>query len=223
MTIELATEDSGNIATTIPVELHTPLFAKKMNPLAADLPVYASAGAACFDLQACFAAKEDFSTLYLGESLTVGCGWAFQIPEGYVMLVFSRSGHAFKHGVRLANSVAVIDSDFRGEVQIKLTREHDAHGTLLVVHHGDRIAQAMLLPLPRVLLLEVDELVETARGEAGLGSTGSKQLPSAPSQYSQNIRAALDQLAADEANDSLDAGREPTARPGQPEPAAKPD
>lgn len=213
MTIELAT----------PVELHMPLFAKKMNPLAADLPVYASAGAACFDLQACFNSAEDHATLYLGESLTVGCGWAFQIPEGHVMLVFSRSGHAFKHGVRLANSVAVIDSDFRGEVQIKLTREHDASGTPLAVHHGDRIAQAMLLPLPRVVLLEVDELGATARGEAGLGSTGSKQLAAAPNQYSQNIRAALDQLAADEANDSLDAGREPTARPGQPEPAAKPD
>lgn len=219
MTIELATDDS--FAT--PVQLHMPLFAKKMNPLAADLPVYASAGAACFDLQACFADKEDFAALFLGESLTVGCGWAFQIPEGHVMLVFSRSGHAFKHGVRLANSVAVIDSDFRGEVQIKLTREYDATGTLLIVHHGDRIAQAMLLPLPRVVLLEVGELGETARGEAGLGSTGSKQLASATNPHSQNIRAALDQLAADEANDSLDAGRAPIPRPSQPEPAAKPD
>lgn len=211
------------IELTFPPQPYTPLFAKKMNPLAATLPVYASAGAACFDLQACFNSAEDHATLYLGESLTVGCGWAFQIPEGHVMLVFSRSGHAFKHGVRLANSVAVIDSDFRGEVQIKLTREHDASGTPLVVHHGDRIAQAMLLPLPRAVLLEVDELGETSRGEAGLGSTGSKQLASSPNQYSQNARAASDQLAADEANDSLDAGRAPIARPSQPEPAAKPD
>ena len=219
----MTTEHTTELPAVTPGQLHFPLFAKKMNPLAADLPVYASAGAACFDLQACFADKEDFATLFLGESLTVGCGWAFQIPEGHVMLVFSRSGHAFKHGVRLANSVAVIDSDFRGEVQIKLTREHDASGTPLVVHHGDRIAQAMLLPLPRVVLLEVDELGETARGEAGLGSTGSKQLTSAHSVRNKNSRSAADQLAADEANDSLDAGRAPIARPSQPEPAAKPD
>jgi dUTP pyrophosphatase len=159
-----------------PVSPRLPVFVKKMNPLAGDLPYYATPGAACFDLHACFIHKEDCAALFLGESVQVGCGWAFQIPEDHVMLVFSRSGHAFKHGVRLANSVAVIDSDFRGEVQIKLTREHDATGTVLDICHGDRIAQAMVIPLPRVVLLEVDELLETSRGAGGLGSTGSKPL-----------------------------------------------
>jgi dUTP pyrophosphatase len=86
------------------------------------------------------------------------------------MLIFSRSGHGFKNDVRLSNCVGVIDSDYRGEVQIKLSNDGGDHFT---INNDDRIAQAMLVKLPWVELIEVDELSETARGTNGFGSTGS--------------------------------------------------
>lgn len=141
----------------------------------ATLPRYATDGAACFDLCAdaanwsanhCAFGVEIRS----GESVTFKTGLAFEVPEGHVMLVFSRSGHGFNHGVSLANCVGVIDSDYRGEVMVKLTA--DKRGGL-TVHMGDRIAQAMVLPIPRVALEEVDALSDTARGTGGLGSTGA--------------------------------------------------
>jgi dUTP pyrophosphatase len=72
--------------------------------------------------------------------------------------------------VRLANCVGVIDSDYRGEVQVKLSNDGGDHFT---INNDDRIAQAMLVKLPWVELIEVDELSETARGTNGFGSTGS--------------------------------------------------
>lgn len=101
---------------------------------------------------------------------TFDTGLAFEIPPGWVMLIFSRSGHGFKSQTRLANCVGVIDSDYRGQVSVRLTV--DAGGGLSVAH-GDRIAQAMLVPIPRVELIEVDELSDTERGAGGFGSTGA--------------------------------------------------
>lgn len=86
------------------------------------------------------------------------------------MLIYSRSGHGFKHGVRLANAVGVIDSDYRGEVQVKLVNDG---GMPFYVNKGDRIAQAMLVPVQQFQLAEVEDLSETARGAGGFGSTGS--------------------------------------------------
>jgi len=90
------------------------------------------------------------------------------------MLIFSRSGHGFKNDARLANCVGVIDSDYRGEVAVKMTSDRqfsDAHA--LVVRNGDRIAQAMIIPFPKIKFEEVDELGSTERGTGGFGSTGS--------------------------------------------------
>ena len=135
------------------------------------LPKYASAGAACFDLHA---VTDHIPCVVDGDSLrpykTFQTGLAVEVPEGYVMLVFSRSGHGFKHDVRLANCVGVIDSDSRGEVLVKLTADTDGW---LGVKQGDRIAQAMVIPVPAIELVEVDELSDTARGAGGLGSTGA--------------------------------------------------
>ena len=90
-----------------------------------------------------------------------------------VMLVFSRSGHGFNHAVRLANSVGVIDSDYRGEVKVKLACDDCPDDEPpLKINPGDRIAQAMVLPIPRVEFEEVTELSATARGQGGFGSTG---------------------------------------------------
>lgn len=129
-------------------------------------PSYATAGAGCFDLHALVDA---FYELGVGESAVFSTGLAFEVPEGWVMEVYSRSGHGFKNGVRLANCVGIIDADYRGELKVKLKNEGREP---LVVVNGDRIAQAKLVPAPQVSFVEVDALGETARGEGGFGSTG---------------------------------------------------
>lgn len=128
------------------------------------LPAYSTEGSACFDLQA-----TNMSIVPSGGWSTFSTGLAFALPENHVMLIFSRSGHGFKNSVRLSNCVGVIDSDYRGEVKVKL---HNDGEQPLMVNAGDRIAQAMVIPIQRVAFTEVDELPETARGKGGFGSTG---------------------------------------------------
>lgn len=146
---------------------------KKLNPNAI-IPQYATDGAGCFDLHACIDGRENSYSIHHGDPVTIKTGLAFEIPEGYVMLVYSRSGHGFKNNVRLANCTGVIDSDYRGEVQIKLTSD-DLHGKVVLgVCHGDRIAQACLVEVPKIEFEEVDDLSDTDRGEGGFGSTGKQ-------------------------------------------------
>lgn len=132
---------------------------KKLDPKAAT-PHYASDGAACFDLTATEVENEGITTTYK-------TGLAFQIPEGYVGLLYPRSSVA-KTQQLLANSVGVIDSDYRGEIMFKYQRL--AHNTYNV---GDRVGQMMILPVPSVELEEVDDLEETTRGHGAFGSTGA--------------------------------------------------
>lgn len=138
------------------------LKVKKLHPDAV-IPTYGTGGAACFDLYAL-----EGGVVKAGCSQAFRVGLAFEIPEDWVMTVYSRSGHGFKGGVRLANCVGVIDSDYRGELAVKLQSD-DAP---LVVKAGDRIAQAMLEQVVRVRFQEVDQLGETNRGAGGFGSTG---------------------------------------------------
>lgn len=142
---------------------------KKVHP-ETKVPVYSSVGAACFDL---YAASIIDVTDDSGErTVTYGTGLQFEVPEGHVMMVYSRSGHGFKHGITLANSTGVIDADYRGEVCVKLRKMGvDIHGMPAV---GERIAQAMIIPVEQVNFEEVDELSSTERGEGGFGSTGVK-------------------------------------------------
>lgn len=137
---------------------------KKLHPDAI-MPTYGSDGAACFDLYS-------LTDGHVG-MVPVMCdtGLAFEVPEGHVMLVFSRSGHGFKDGVRLINCVGVIDHDYRGEVKVKLHK--DTHGNGLDIKKGDRIAQAMIIPYPKVGFVWADELSYTDRGAGGFGSTGA--------------------------------------------------
>lgn len=147
---------------------------KKLHPDAV-VPAYATDGSACFDLCAVLDREKTNLRAYgieVTTTATFSTGLAFEVPPGNVLLIFSRSGHGFNGNTRLANCVGVIDSDYRGEVKVKLTRDHTNAGTLRV-YHGDRIAQAMLVPIPRVQFVEVDELSETARGTGGFGSTGA--------------------------------------------------
>jgi dUTP pyrophosphatase len=139
----------------------------KIKPLRPEayVPAYATVGAACFDIATCVEA-----TVPAGDAISVATGLAFEIPEGHVMLVFSRSGHGFKSGVRLVNSVGVIDSDYRGELFVGL---HNDGVEPFHIAQGDRVAQAMILPVPAVEFEVVDELSITGRNQNGFGSTGA--------------------------------------------------
>lgn len=139
---------------------------KKLHP-AAVAPVYATAGAACFDLHAIEGGTVSHG---LNPKAVFATGLAFEVPTGHVMLVYGRSGHGFKNSTRLANCVGVIDSDYRGEVKVALTADQ---GGQITVEPGDRIAQAMIVPIPTVQLNEVAELSDTDRGTGGFGSTGA--------------------------------------------------
>lgn len=142
---------------------------KKLHPDAV-VPKYATAGAACFDLHAIVENDVSASAVLPGLFCTFRTGLAFEVPHGHVLKVFSRSGHGFKYGVRLANGTGIIDSDYRGELMVCIKNDGPEP---LVVYHGERIAQAMLVPIPRVELIEVEELSDTERGAGGFGSTGA--------------------------------------------------
>lgn len=138
---------------------------KRLHP-DAKIPRYATEGSACFDLHS---VSEDGVVEFL-QPCVFSTGIAFEIPENHVMLLFSRSGHGFNNGVRLVNCVGVIDSDYRGEVKVKLTSDRSAEPFL--VSKGSRVAQAMVIPIERVCFLIVDTFTNTARGDGGCGSTG---------------------------------------------------
>lgn len=131
----------------------------------ATLPEYATEGAACFDL----ASVQD-GWVGGGKTMIFRTGLHFEVPDDHVMLVFSRSGHGFKNDVRLANCVGVVDSDYRGEVMVKLTNDGQRG---MSVTAGDRIAQAMILPVRQATFTKTDDLSETERGKGGFGSTGN--------------------------------------------------
>jgi dUTP pyrophosphatase len=142
----------------------------------AKVPTYAHHGDACFDL---YAATVDGNThigkiVYEGAPVVCGTGWSFEIPADHAMLVFSRSGHGFNYDLRLANCVGIVDAGYRGEVMVKLTCDapDDDVSPPYKINPGDRIAQAMIIPVERVSFDVVDELSETERGDGGLGSSG---------------------------------------------------
>ena len=129
------------------------------------LPTLGTPGAGCFDV---YSTNTHPVCIAPGSGQVFGTGLAFEIPVGHVLLVFSRSGHGFKSGVRLANCVGVLDSDYRGELKVKLTADSAAY----TVVPFERIAQIMVLPVPSISFELVDRLSETERGEGGFGSSG---------------------------------------------------
>lgn len=135
---------------------------KRLHPSAV-IPAYATDGSGCFDITAleCVGQK--------GNTAVYTTGLAFEVPQGKVLMIYSRSGHGFNRGIRLANCVGVIDSDYRGEVAVKLTRDNEG---IWFPTAGERIAQGLIQDAPRVQFIEVEELSETARGTGGFGSTG---------------------------------------------------
>lgn len=129
------------------------------------VPTRGSKYAAGADL---YSAEND---LYIEDRQTVmiGTGIAMEIPEGYVGLVYARSGLACKEGLAPANKVGVIDSDYRGEIKVAL---YNQSGEKKLVKKGERIAQIVIAPFLAPEFTEVNELDETDRGEGGFGSTG---------------------------------------------------
>lgn len=102
-----------------------------------------------------------------GTGAVISTGVKLEIPEGYCALVMGRSGLAFNQDV-IAH-VGLIDSDYRGEVKVKLFNLSSAP---YHVHEGDRVAQLLFLPYRTFELSQVNELGNTARAEGGFGSTG---------------------------------------------------
>ena len=130
------------------------------------LPARGSEHAAGYDLHACL---EEDAVILPGQTVKIGTGLAIAVPDGYFGAVFARSGLASKEGLRPANCVGVCDSDYRGEYIIALHNDSD---TARMVHHGDRIAQLVILPFLPAEFEESENLPETARGAGGFGSTG---------------------------------------------------
>jgi dUTP pyrophosphatase len=128
------------------------------------LPGRAYAGDAGLDLSAC-----EPAVLEPGERALVGTGLAVAIPEGYAGFVQPRSGLATKHGISIVNTPGLIDSGYRGELKVTLLNT-DPRETFLV-EPGMRIAQLVILPIPELELIEVDELPESERGVRGFGSS----------------------------------------------------
>ena len=139
---------------------------KKLNEKAV-LPSYGSASAAGADLYSC----EGEITVAPGETKLVHTGLAMQIPEGYVGLIYARSGIATKRGLAPANKVGVIDSDYRGEIMVSIFN-HSAEAQTIAA--GERVAQIVITPYLTVNFTEADELDDTKRGAGGFGSTGTK-------------------------------------------------
>lgn len=138
---------------------------KKLNKNAV-IPTRGSVSSAGYDLYACL---ESSIKIRPGETVKVPTGIAIEIPEGYVGLIFARSGLSIKKNIAPANKVGVCDSDYRGEYIVALKNDGTNE---YIVKNGDRIAQLVIVPFLAVEFKEVESLTETKRGENGFGSTG---------------------------------------------------
>ncbi|MGN0976840.1 MAG: dUTP diphosphatase [Faecousia sp.] len=142
-----------------------PIHVKKLRS-GALLPTYGTSGAAGADLYACL---ESPITIGPGETVFVPTGIALEVPAGCAGLVYARSGLACKRGLAPANKVGVVDSDYRGEINVVL---HN-HGTQPQrIENGERVAQLLITPVLTPAYEEAQELSDTCRGGGGFGSTG---------------------------------------------------
>lgn len=133
--------------------------------IAPEVPAYAHPGDAGADLIAAESIR-----LEPGERALVGTGVRIALPEGFAAFVVPRSGLAAKHGITIVNAPGTVDAGYRGEIKVALLNT-DAREAYEVTA-GDRIAQLIVMPVPRARFLPVDELPESVRGEGGFGSTG---------------------------------------------------
>lgn len=139
---------------------------KRLDPNA-KIPTRASEQAAGYDMYACL--ETESITIPAHHTVKVSTGISMAIPDGYFGAMFARSGLASKQGLRPANCVGVIDSDYRGELIIMLHNDTDEPKT---IDNGDRVGQLVVMPYMSVTFEETDTLDETARGTGGFGSSG---------------------------------------------------
>lgn len=156
-----STDTVGSVTYKLMESTELDVRIKRLHPNAV-IPMYAKQGDAGMDLVA---------TEILNETdtqISYGTGIAVEIPTGYVGLVFPRSS-VRKTGLQLSNSVGVIDSGYRGEIQATFNK---VNSVLPSYEVGDRICQITILPYPSINFKEVDQLTDTERGSGGFGSTG---------------------------------------------------
>lgn len=171
--ITTVTINNADITTGDPIakydntmKWYTLLKYKKLDSRAKE-PTRGSAAAAGYDLYS----LDSDNTIEIAPHTTVkvGTGIAIALPSNTFGAIFARSGLATKQGLRPANCVGVVDSDYRGEVIVALHNDTDQIQTIA---SGDRIAQLVVIPYLGVQFKEVEELDDTARGDGGFGSTG---------------------------------------------------
>ena len=133
--------------------------------IASQVPEYAHPGDAGADLVSTEALR-----LEPGERALVGTGVRIALPDGYAAFVVPRSGLAAKHGITIVNAPGTVDAGYRGEIKVALLNTDSRTAYDIAV--GDRIAQLIVMPVPRARFVPVDVLPESPRGEGGFGSTG---------------------------------------------------
>lgn len=140
---------------------------KKLSDTATN-PTRGSAAAAGYDL---YADVKENTDIKPHTTAKIGTGLAMEIPDGYFGGIYARSGIATKEGLRPANCVGVVDSDYRGEIIVAVHNDSDEVRTITP---GERVAQIIIQPYLSVEFEEADELAESERGTGGFGSTGKK-------------------------------------------------
>lgn len=143
---------------------------KLLDPrLSANLPQYATPGAAGLDLRAALAEP---LTLQPGETKLIPTGMAIHIADpGLAAMILPRSGLGHKHGIVLGNLVGLIDSDYQGELMVSTWNRGN---TAFTIEPLDRLAQLVIVPVVQVDFNLVDSFTASHRGEGGFGSTGKQ-------------------------------------------------
>lgn len=192
---------------------------KRLTP-DAKLPFRGSDGAAAWDITA----LDVKNNVVLTQGATrqprawwVTTGLAVEIPPGYCMKIYPRSGLAVNNFLRLANNVAIIDSDYRGEIKLRMIA--DEGGQFIEPKAGMVIAQATIEKVESVTWKEVDQLSETARGDSGFGSTTPVQTNPTPVEDKTSTTAAdsqepaqVEESAVNEAATSTSASTKTTSK-----------
>ena len=140
---------------------------KKLTKTAKE-PTRSSEYSAGFDL---YADIEEDIVIRPHETIKVGTGLAFELPENTFGAIFARSGIATKQGLRPSNCVGVCDADYRGKYIVAL---HNDTSIPQIIKPQERIAQMVLLPYISMEFNEVEMLSETVRGNGGFGSSGTR-------------------------------------------------
>ena len=135
----------------------------------AKIPTYGSEFAAGADLYAVVHNEENKVEILPGETAFIDTGIVMEIPNGYVGLVYARSGLSCKQGLAPANKVGVIDSDYRGNIMVAI---YNQSNELRTVSEGDRIAQIIIQPIEQFGFKVKSNLSDTIRGNGGFGSSG---------------------------------------------------